>query len=81
MSALLAGDYEHIPQNYNCLPEATNIKSSTEFLHGKRIVSSHMSAENRHTIINIIPLSFIVAIGDVRVVESVERSEELNWKG
>jgi hypothetical protein len=78
MSALLAGDYEHIPQNYNCLPEATSIKISTELLHGKRIVSAHKSAEFRHTIINLIPLSFIVAIGDVRVVESVECSEEQN---
>lgn len=34
-----------------------------------------MSTECRHTIINIIPFSFIVAIGDVRVVESVECSE------
>jgi hypothetical protein len=34
-----------------------------------------MSTESRHTIINIIPFSFTVAIGDVRVVESVECSE------
>lgn len=34
-----------------------------------------MSTECRYTVINIIPFSFIVAIGDVRVVESVECSE------
>jgi hypothetical protein len=75
MSALLAGDSEHIPSNYNLLPEATSINSSAEFLHRKRIVSAHMSTECQHTIINTILFSFIVAIGDERVVDSVEGSD------
>jgi hypothetical protein len=75
MSALLAGDNEHIPSNYNLLPEANSINGSAEFLHRKRIVSAHMSTECQLTIINTITFSFIVAIGDARVVDSVEGSE------
>jgi hypothetical protein len=75
MSALLAGDNKHIPSNYNCLPEATSIKSSAQFLHRKHIVSAYVSTECQHIIINIITFSFTVAIGDARVVDSVEGSE------